>query len=467
MIKDSLFYLIAKFLPAIINIITLSFYTNLISPEKYGEYILILTVLISISIILNRWINVSVVRFYSTKDYNIENNINLLKIFNVILLSIGLIIYIALFNINLNIIFGVIYIIAEMYYLIELEYLKARKQSKKFIYISTLKSFLILILSVLLLLFNNETYNIFLACIFSSLIVLLIIKKSNQNLIVFFTKKTIDYYSIKEIFKYGFPISITGIIVVGIDFGDRFLIEYYLNKESVGIYALNYDYAQRIIGVLLVAINMASLPHIFQEKTNLNSNDLKNKMNKVQMMILIFGLPVTLGLMSISNNLLEILIDDRYVFQSNILFNVIVFSIFISAFRSYYLNIPLQIEKKTYKQTIISIWGLVTNILVNIVLLNKFGLLGAALSTLITFCLMALLTYFSERKYKLFYFDKSSIVKITMSSLIMFLMLKNVFIINHSVTLIVKIIAGVIIYSLLILIFNPYKIRSELKILLK
>ena len=167
-----------------------------------------------------------------------------------------------------------------------------------------------------------------------------------------------------------------------IEMSDRYVIAYLLGVASVGIYSAAYSLGA-MIGMFMAPIGIILLPTIANLYENNRMEELKMHLKYSLKFYLIFAIPSLFGLTVLSRSLLLTFTTSEFVSAYLIVPIVALGSIFYAS--TGITSIILIVVKKTK----IFIWTTTLvcsiNILLNIVLIPIIGILGAAISTLITF----------------------------------------------------------------------------------
>ena len=66
--RQSLGYLVARGLPALINFATIAIFSRLLSPEQYGRYVVALAWMLLVSTFAFDWLRLSTLRFYAANS---------------------------------------------------------------------------------------------------------------------------------------------------------------------------------------------------------------------------------------------------------------------------------------------------------------------------------------------------------------------------------------------------------------
>ncbi len=168
----------------------------------------------------------------------------------------------------------------------------------------------------------------------------------------------------------------------------------YNNQEALGIFGACYKMSM-IMTLAIQAFRYAAEPFFFRES---NSSDSKNTYANVFLYFGIFGL---FSVLAISLNLdiikLVVLRNEAYWTALNVVPVLLLASLFLGLY--YNLSIWFKIEDKTYFGAIISVSAAIITIVMNLILIPKFGYEGSAYTTLSVYIFMCLFAYFSGQKH--------------------------------------------------------------------
>jgi O-antigen/teichoic acid export membrane protein len=219
-------------------------------------------------------------------------------------------------------------------------------------------------------------------------------------------KIPVDWKWIKKGILISTPFFIGTIAYKIIEFSDRYMIDFFLDKSAVGVYTF-YNNISNLINVTVDTMVIIFLyPKLidFANKKDLGSFlSVKQKMTK---QILFVSLITTVLLGVLLNPLLiflekEEFENEKVVFYIMLLSNIVLNISFIAHYVLYSLKKDMAILFPT-------ITGAIINIILNIMLIKHFGLIGAATATLISFFVILALKhfYFSKENLQLLFFKK-------------------------------------------------------------
>lgn len=217
---------------------------------------------------------------------------------------------------------------------------------------------------------------------------------------------TVNKILLSKAIKHSLPFIPGGIALFFIDMSDRYIIEHFLDKRILGIYSTGYKFGS-IILIVANAISMAFIPLMYKLMAK---KDL-DKQYFVQFLYLYQGVILILTVISYLG--VEFLYYINYVqgeeYQKSLIFvPIISLAYLFSAYQQVYNQL---LNKTSYVKLLplISVIGGLLNIGINIYYIPIYGIMVACYSTLISFIMMWLLTwYFSNKYYPLPWFKLSS-----------------------------------------------------------
>ena len=271
---------------------------------------------------------------------------------------------------------GMISIFLNPIFTIYQDSLMARQEASRF----GKNSFLFFLTNVLLLLLSVTVLNLGAVGVLGSLAI--------TNFIFFiytisrFGKEItlgIDMQILKQSLKYSLPLvphSIAGVTTTVID---KLIINGFLSTSLVGIYHLGNTFGG-IIFIISSSVNKAFVPW-FNEQAK--KNEFKEIPSKALMLILCYCL-IALGLSLFGKEIIKLVTPTDY-HQSWVVIPFISFA-FVLHGVYYFFSVPLFYDitgKGNRILPILTIFAALINVGLNLLLIPKYGILGAAVATLI------------------------------------------------------------------------------------
>lgn len=390
-----------------VSFILLPFYSNLISTAEFGNYALLMSVYAIISVLYQFGMHGTLNKFYIEEQKQEKKKIIFSTLLNFIIL-IGIAFTIVLYftsNEITEIIFGsteyaplmilvfiALFIETICFYILLL--LKTKELAKQAVIYSGIGAILNLIFNVILVfIYRLSVAGIILAQLLSSTALFLIMLRIIRDDFVL----KIDMSIIKTLLKFAYPLLFAGFLSAAVDVADRFILNYFLGTSEVGIYSLAYRIAM-VMNVFVISFRTAWNPYslnLFYSKDYKSTyGSTLNKLVAVSCIILlIFSL------------------FSRYLFEINIfgipLFNpvyksgivilpLVLIGYIFSGISSFYSVYPY-ISNKSYHFLFSDSIAFVSNVIVNVIFIPKYGIIGAAFATAIGFLFGAAYLFFISR----------------------------------------------------------------------
>ena len=180
-----------------------------------------------------------------------------------------------------------------------------------------------------------------------------------------------------------------------IQFSDRFMIDYFYGKKLVGVYTAYAQFTNAIDVFTFSAITMVAYPKLVKTFTNpLKYNVIKRRFSKE----LIFLSLALILIVSIGAPFIFKFLDKKMIEDEINTFYILLGGVFL-LITSNIFHYDLYVKKKDSIILCVAIIGMVVNVGLNLILIPKYNIFGAAIATLLSFFMIFLLKfYFSTRK---------------------------------------------------------------------
>ncbi len=228
----------------------------------------------------------------------------------------------------------------------------------------------------------------------------------NSYLVLSYTRKagSISLVFNKKLARYllnqSYPLLISGIAIVIYSEIDKVMINYYLDSKSVGVYSA----AVKIVGTIVFVpqvIAQTIVPILIRKKSE--NTDSYHKMSQKFMDCIVWGALIVSSLMCISSSyVIPALYGQAYIAAIPVLY-ILSWKGLASSLLS--ASGQLIIIEDLQKLALIrNFAGALINVTLNMVLIPKFGILGAAVATIISFFISGFLIHIVIKPFR-FIFD--------------------------------------------------------------
>jgi O-antigen/teichoic acid export membrane protein len=250
---------------------------------------------------------------------------------------------------------------------------------------------------------------------------------------------------------YAIPLVVVEISAIFINFSDRYIIQFYLGLEPLGIYSASNNIVRYVSQIILIPINLALLPICMKIWVKEGEEKTREFLSKALRYFSLLAFPITLGFIAIGKDVIVLLASEKYVESHIIIPYVMIGKILLAACNIF--NVAWFINKKTSIYALLTFISFLCNIILNIILIKAFGMIGAAYSTLITYIILFISISVISFRYLSFKIDFTHLGLYFASSILMYFFIKNIGSLDYlALDIIVKISLGMLFYCALIVI---------------
>ncbi len=259
----------------------------------------------------------------------------------------------------------------------------------------------------------------------------------------------------KEVLSYSWPIVFFGLTISILYWTDSFLLGYFKSVTEVGI----YNAALPIVTLLSMApeiFGQLFIPLIAKEYAKKNLSMIKELSKQIVKWIFIINLPLFLIILIFPGVAINLLFGANYLAAENALMLLSVGGIFVSLTT---ISASLLFIKGKSKLVLINILGVaIINIILDIILIPKYGLEGAAFATMFSNILFGTAALIETKIYFGFIPLRKKMASIFIASfvpLVLILFIKEILVINL-LSLILIGLLFVLVYLMIIYAINGF-----------
>ncbi|PLX07250.1 MAG: polysaccharide biosynthesis protein [Marinilabiliales bacterium] len=233
---------------------------------------------------------------------------------------------------------------------------------------------------------------VFIANLAANLLTFLMLLPDILNVRFSFDKKLL-----KKILIYSMPLLIAGFAGMINETLDRVLLKHMVPDamnpmEQLGIYVANYKLAI-LMTLFIQMFRYAAEPFFFSNKNESNAKELYAKATKY---FIICGLMIFLGVMFYID-IVKYFIDVDYHEGLKVVPILLLANLFLGIFFNF--SIWYKLNDMTKYGAYLAVFGALITIILNVILIPKYGYMGSAWATLICYFAMALLSFYWGQKY--------------------------------------------------------------------
>lgn len=467
----SSYYLIGNIIVALVGFISFPVWTRLLSKEEYGTFTLIVITILFLGSISKLGLQHSALRFFSEFKEK-KAKFDLSYFYSTLLISSFFVCLFFLILFELLSFFagktfldksilsllrvGLVIVFIDSLMSIILNFYQAEQNAKVY--------GLILVLGrigrfstslIFVFFFLMGLYGLFIGrMIFGGIILSIIICIFICQKKLIFTSFSLNFF--RKALHYSLPLIGFELATYVLALGDRYLIQYFLKAEAVGVYSAAYNLSQCIAADLLSGpLRLAVVPIYFSIWERYGDEKTCDFLNKVMNYYIIIGIPMIFGFYCLRGEIMTLLASTKFIESKDIIPFVFPGMIIYGAHFIYGAGLYIQ-KKTTFLFYCIIIAGVV-NLTLNIILIPRLGIMGSALATLISYTLLALLIAIKSYSYLKIRIELNKVFLYLGLSVCMALIITSIGGVGLTVT-IIKVVLGALFYSTALSFFDS-KIR--------
>jgi O-antigen/teichoic acid export membrane protein len=389
-------YISANFFLKGLTFLTIPVFTRLLSPADYGNISLYTTLISIFGIIFILGADGALYRYYFEKneDYHsfLGTNMVFLLFVNILFVSILYLFknYITnLFSLNENIYnYAIIVSFLSVPVALLLADYQCSLKSKKYSIINILKYSSITLLSIVLIMLMSE--NLYMGRVYSELLVGLVFFVYALVLLLKFSKFNLKFKYIKYSLLLGIPLLPGALSQFALNFFDRLIINQVNGENEVGLYSFAFNIGM-VMNTFVMGMNQSWAPIFYDKLKNEKNAEIHSLSPKY--VNIIFSTAILLILFS--KEIVYILGEKRYHVALNIIPIVMLGYVFIFLY-TLYANYAFY-YKKVWLITLFTVISGVVSVVLNYILIPKYGYKFASISALASYVLLFVLHYGNVR----------------------------------------------------------------------
>lgn len=257
-----------------------------------------------------------------------------------------------------------------------------------------------------------------------------------------------SFQNLENYLRFGIPFSFLIVFSWITHSIGTYIIGFYLTNDDVGAYSAVYTIS-KVLLFFIAPITYVLFPIISKAWDDKDYSSVRTYLNYSSKYFLLFAIPAAFGIISLGKTLLGLL-ANKLVSQYYYLFPLIILGIIVYKFGDFfYLIISCRHQTKLIAYA--SGGVAILNIILSLILIPKYGLLGAAITALISYLSYFVILNILVRDFKLDW-NFSFIIKCIISSSIMAYVVRFIPIFGLKDTIIAILLGAAIYFVCLILL---------------
>lgn len=384
-----------------VNFVAFAVYTRLLTANEYGRYSSVMAGVALVSVMAFQWLQLVFIRFLSEHKCSQQE----LKqyILGLFLLVSGIVMFSGVVMAMLwlhpvwrpYIMLSIPIIIVQAWFQLNLLMTSVQLNTGRYARLIGAMSVLSLLIGSVLAMAGYGAYALLNGMIFSAAVSWLVFGLSEwRGVRPSWPPKQL----LREYLAYGMPLMITCGLTWVISSSDRMLISLIMGEKATGVYAVGYDLSKQSLGLILSVVNTAAYPLVLKEVGKKCDVAAKVQLAQNGELIMTFALSGASFFIALSPAIAGLFIGSEFKYGALAVMPWIAGVACIEGINSYYLEMAYHLSMKSRYQVYSVFIGAVANIILNLLLIPRYGVIGAAWATLAAVFLVALTSTFIGKK---------------------------------------------------------------------
>ena len=396
--RDSSHYLTGQVAALALGFVSFPILTRVLSVAEYGMLCLVLQIAAMAAVLSKMGLQNSIQRFYQEQVVSTEPGA-LSKFYSTLLFGAGLcaLAVVLLFGVGVELVpssllspvfrkvllLGALLIFTRGMQPIVMNFLRAQRRTKAFnVYDVLARAASLGFMCLLVFTWSRSVNTVLISTVTVELlaVVLLAAFLLPRDML---SLSAFDRKLFSAALLFGLPLVGYELAGVILDTGDRVLVQHYLGFQAVGYYSAGYNMANYVAMSLMYPVNLALLPIYMRLWTTKGYEATRDFLSSALDKFIMVALCVLAGVSVIARDAVIVLgsrkLQEAYPLLPVLVLGLITYSLHI------FFNAGLIIHKKTMTMAKIISFSAAFNVLLNVVLIPRIGLQGAAVATLVSY----------------------------------------------------------------------------------
>ena len=401
--RHSVVYGIGGILTKAVSFLLLPFYTHYLVPRDYGVLEILDLSMSLLAMFLNMGIMAAMLRYYGAAE-SVEEKRKVIGSSFLFALCTGVFIFLAgapfVPRVTLLLLgpkvpasyllvsFGVFVLnyISNVPY----TYLRAKEQSGKLVIFDIVVAVAILVLNIYFILsWHMSLFGVLLSPLIVGIFKTVVLVKWMVGDVTM----CMDWRLLRRILGFGAPLILFNLTMFTLNFSDRYFLQRIVSLDAVGLYAVGYKFGFMMNFLLIQPFNMMWQARMYLVHRRPDHRKVFGQVFILYSTALLVG---GLGLSLFGSEIVRIMADQRYAEAGRVVAPVALAYVFLGI--GYYLQLGMYLSGRTGMIGLVSAAAAIVDLVLNEVLITRFGMMGAAWATVLGFLAIAIGSYyFSQR----------------------------------------------------------------------
>lgn len=265
----------------------------------------------------------------------------------------------------------------------------------------------------------------------------------------------------REHAAYGAPVALSLILALVLATTDRFLLAAFLDQAAVGVYHAGYSLANRTLDVVFIWLGAAGGPALIMALERGGRGALAQAAREQAQLMILLTVPAATGLALVAAPLSQLMIGENLSPGAAHVTPWIALSGLLAGLTTYYFHQAFTLGRKTGFLLVAMIVPAGANVVLNLMLIPRFGLDGALWATPASYALGLAASALLGRRTLILPIPWLTLGQALGASLLMALAVSRIPALGGLPELALKALAGAVVYGLVVALVDAGALRSR------
>jgi O-antigen/teichoic acid export membrane protein len=463
-LKHAGIYFVARGLPGLIAFVAIPVFTRLLDPAGYGRYALVSATVALLNALFFQWLRLALVRYLPAYKDNPAALKSTLLTLEVRLIAAAGVIGAALYffpgaSAWRPVVLPCVFVLAaQATFELFLEYARAQIRPWRYMALLLSRSVISTSLGAVLIVLGMGWWGPIVGLGVGLLL---------PGLWAWFTdwrdaRMSVDGDTFRKLCAYGLPLSVTVALTVVISTCDRFLIAAFLGEGAAGLYSVAVDFTTQTLTLLMMVINLAMFPLAVRAWEHKGPEAARQQMRHNATLLVAVGVPAAVGLAVLSPGISDAFLGKSFRGAASGIMPLVALGSLLAGLKAYHFDAAFQFVHRTIHQVWIVLVAAVINVLLNLLVIRRFGINGSAAASVGAYLISIVLTVVVGRRHFALPFPALPFVQVLLASAAMAALLYPMRPWHGAVALAAEVAAGAAVYGGALLAMNFVGVRGKL-----
>lgn len=272
----------------------------------------------------------------------------------------------------------------------------------------------------------------------------------------------LDWQLQREMIRFAVPVALAFFTEYIVASADRLLVQIYLGAEQLGLYAVSYSIAERAVTAVFMALGIASYPLVVRAFERDGARAARQQALENGELLVAVSFPALGGFCIASGHIAIVLVGPAFAQKAAALMPPIAVAVFLSALRAHYFSHVQHLTNQTWRLLIALAPAAALNMVLNVVLLPRIGLMGGVWASVIAYIVALAISVWQARVELGWPFPVWQATKAAAATAVMCAALYLMRFPTNLIGLVLMISAGGLTYAVLLIAFDIGHVRQKI-----